>query len=149
MWRDCMLPTDAARFMDQDSSNVNHFVPTSVKMPSVKTQVQGFQRMRLVQFFGEQQDDCGFQIDMAFNYDDTVRQTESWSSVQLKPLSIRGQVEARVGSLYNKQRAIQVTFTDTPGAAMTTGAGMRFVSAALELQNLGPRYRLLPAGARR
>lgn len=148
VWQE-RLSTDAARYQDQDSSGVNHFVTTTIKLPSIKTQTQGFQRARAVQFFGEQQDDCGLQIDLAFNYDDTVRQSESWSSTQLKPLNIRGQVEARVAAAYNKQMAVQITVSDTAGAAMTTGAGMRFAALALELQNLGPKYKLLPAGARR
>jgi hypothetical protein len=102
-----------------------------------------------VQFFGERRDDCGLQVELAFNYDDTVRQTATWSSTQLRSLSVKGQVEAYVGNAYNKQMAMQVTVSDTAGSAMTTGAGMRFVSTAIELQNLGPRYKLLSTGARR
>lgn len=142
-------PTDANRFMDQDSAGVNHFVPTTIKLPYVKMQVQGFQRLRLVQTFCEQRDDCGLQVQLAFNYDDTIRQTSVWASTQLQSLSSRGQVETYVSAAYNKQMSVQLTFSDTPGTSMTTGAGMRFVSTALELQNLGPRYRLLGAAARR
>lgn len=148
LWQE-RLSTDPNRCQDQDSAGVNHFVPTTIKIPYIKTQVQGFQRMRRVQFFGEQQDDCGLQIQMSFNYDDTVRQTSAWTSAQLKSLNVKGQVETYVASAYNKQMSVQLTISDTAGTAMTSGAGMRFVAAALELQNLGPRYKLLSAGARR
>lgn len=143
------LPTDAARYLDEDADEETHFVPTVVTLPFVKLQVQGYHRARRVQFFGERLDDCGFQIQMAFNYDGTVRQTATWSASQLASLSVKGQVEAYVGAAYNKQMSVQVTFSDTAGTAMTTGEGMRFASAAIELQNLGSRYKLLGAGARR
>ena len=122
---------------------------TTIKVPYIKTQVQGYQKLRRVQFFGEQMDDCGLQIQMSFNYDDIIKQTSTWSSTQLKSLNVRGQVEAYVSNAYNKQMSVQLTISDTAGTATTTGAGMRFVSVAVDLQNLGPRYKLLSAGARR
>lgn len=148
LWQE-RAASDANRYMDQDSAGNNHFVTTRITIPYVKAQAQGYQRMKRVQFFGEQRDDCGLQMDLAFNYDDTVKQTAKWSNIQLRPLSIRGQVEAFVAARYNKQMSVQVTISDTAGTSMTTGAGMRFVGAALELQNLGPRYKLLGAAARR
>lgn len=148
LWQE-RLPGDANRYKDQDSSGVEHFVPTTCALAWVKTQVQGFQRMRRAQFFGEQQDDCGLQATFAFNYDDTARQTATWYSHELAALENSLPVEAYVAAAWNKQMAIQISFTDVAGSSMTTGQGMRFVAAALELQNLGPRYRLLAAGARR
>lgn len=141
--------SDPARCMDQDSGGTNHFVPTTIRVPAVKMQVVGYQKARRVQFFGEQQDDCGLQIQMAFNYDDTVRQTATWTSADLSSLNVRGQVETFVGNAYNKQMSMQLTISDTEGDAMTTGAGMRFVSTAIELVNLGPQYKLLSSRARR
>jgi len=140
---------DDNRYMDQDVIGDNHFVPTIVKTPFIKTQVQGFQRMRRVQVFCEQREDSGLKVDLAFNYDDQIKQTATWTSRQLKPFQIRGLVEAYVAAAYNKQMSIQVTVSDTEGTNMFTGAGMRFAAAALELQNLGPRYKLLSAAARR
>jgi hypothetical protein len=148
LWQE-RLPSDAQRYMDQDSEGEDYFVPTVITVPFVKMQVQGYHKAKRVQFFGEQMDDCGLRMDLAFNYDDTVRQSAIWSSTQLKSLNVRGQVETYVGNAYNKQMSLQLTVSDTEGAAMTTGAGMRFVGAAIELQNLGPRYMLMSAGARR
>jgi hypothetical protein len=148
LWQE-RLDSDAERYKDQDSEDAEHFVPTVIKLPFVKLQVQGYHRAKRVQFFGEQQDDCGLQIQMAVNYDEEIKQTSAWTSDQLRALNVRGQVESYVGNAYNKQMSVQLTFSDTEGAAMTTGAGMRFAAAALELQNLGPRYKLLSAGARR
>lgn len=142
-------PSDPQRYLDEDDAEGTHFVPTVIKMPFVKLQVQGYHRARRVQFYGERLDDCGFQIQMAFNYDDTVKQTATWAASQLNSLSVKGQVEAYVGAAFNKQMSMQLTFSDTAGTAMGTGAGMRFVSAAIELQTLGSRYKLLGAGARR
>jgi hypothetical protein len=148
LWQE-RLESDSERYKDQNSAGTEFFVPTVVTTPFVKLQVQGYHKAKRVQFFGEQQDDCGLEIELAFNYDDTVRQTSTWSSTQLRSLGVRGQVESYVGNAYNKQMAVQVTISDTEGAAMTTGAGMRFAAIAIELQNLGPRYKLLSAGARR
>lgn len=148
VWQE-RLATDAALYLDEDDAYATHFVPTVVSLPFVKLQVQGYHRAKRVQFFGERLDDCGLQIQMAFNYDDTVRQTATWAASQLNSLAVKGQVEAYVGAAYNKQMSVQLTFSDTAGTAMTTGAGMRFASAAIELQNLGSRYKLLGAGARR
>lgn len=148
LWQE-RLSSDPQRYLDRDDEGETHFVPTVVTMPFVKLQVQGYHRARRVQFFGERLDDCGLRIQMAFNYDDTIRQTATWAASQLDSLSVKGQVEAYVGAAFNKQMSMQLTFSDTAGTAMTTGAGMRFVSAAIELQNLGSRYKLLSAGARR
>ncbi|AKU93373.1 hypothetical protein AKJ09_00037 [Labilithrix luteola] len=148
LWQE-RTPTDPNRCMDQDVTGRNCFVPTTITVPFIKTQVQGYQRMRRIQTFCEQQDDCGLLVNLAFNYDETIRQTATWTSQQLQPLNIRGLVETYVSAAYNKQMSVQVSISDTPGAAMTTGAGMRFAAMALELQNLGPRYKLSGAAARR
>ncbi len=79
----------------------------------------------------------------------TPLQTATWTSTQLKSLPIRGQVQAYVGAKWNLSMSVAATISDTPGTAMTNGAGMRFAALALELQNLGARYPLTPAGARR
>lgn len=148
LWQE-RLNSDAERYLDEDEDGETHFVPTVISLPFVKLQVQGFHKAKRVQFFGEQMDDCGLQMQFAFNYDDTVRQTATWSPSQLRSLNVRGQVETYVGAAWNKGMSVQVTVSDTAGTAMSNGAGMRFVATAIELQNLGPRYRLLSTGARR
>jgi hypothetical protein len=124
-------------------------VPTTITIPWVKSQTQGYQRMRLVQLLTEQQDDCGLKIELAFNYDATVKQTAQWTADDLRSLRNKGLVEVRVAAAYCKQMAVQIKVSDTQGTSMTTGQGARFVSACLDLQNLGPRYKLLGAAARR
>lgn len=148
IWQE-RLKTDANKCQDQDSAGVNYFVPTTVKTPWIKTQTQGFNNIQLVEFLGERQDDCGLQLQLAFGYDSTVKQTGTWTNNDLNALKRKGQVAKWVGALYNKQMSVQVTFTDTAGTAMTTGAGMRFVATAVKLQNLGDWFPPLSAGARK
>ena len=147
IWQE-RLPTDALSHFDEDSSGVRQFVVTSVTVPWVKTQVQGYARMKRVQLFGQQEDDCGIRLEFAFNYDEDVRQTSTWYSYQLSELPIRGQVETHVAAKHNKSMSMQVTVSDVAGSAMTTGAGMRFVSVAVELEAIGNRYRQVPAAGR-
>jgi hypothetical protein len=147
IWQE-RLPTDAQSHFDEDVNDARQFVVTSVTVPYVKTQLQGYARMKRVQLFGQQEDDCGIKLEFAFNYDDSVRQTSTWYSYQLSELPIRGQVETHVAAKHNKSMSMQVTVSDVAGSAMTTGAGMRFVSVAIELEAIGNRYRAIPAAGR-
>jgi hypothetical protein len=147
IWQE-RLPTDAQAYFDEDSSDNRHFVTTSVTVPWDKMQLQGYMRAKRAMVFGQQEDDCGLKMELAFNYDETVRQTATWYSYQLSELPIRGQVETHVAAAWNKSMSIQVTLSDLAGSQMTTGKGMRFVSLSLELENIGSRYRQVPVGGR-
>lgn len=138
------LPTDAGWAFDEDSSGTPHFVTLSVSVPFQKTQIQGYMRTRRLQLFASQEDDCGVKIDLSFDYQEPVRQTASWTSAQLARLPIPGQVEVHVAAKYNSSQSVRITVSDVAGTAMTSGAGMRLVAVAYELQPKGQRYRGIP-----
>lgn len=143
LWQE-HLPSDAAWGFDEDSSGTPHFVSTSVTGSYTKTQVQGYMRTRRIQLLASQDDDCGVRLDVAVNYQDAVVQTAQWTSADLKRLPIPGQVELHVAAKYNSCQSVRVTVSDTAGTTMVSGAGMRFVALAYELQPKGQRYRGIP-----
>jgi hypothetical protein len=101
-------------------------------------------------FFGEKMGECTMTMQLAVNYDPTIVQSGTWDSPTLDSLPLGGQVEMHVAGAYNKQMAIQTSFTDGPSPNLATdnGQGMRFVSAAIELDLIGQRYRQVPAAGR-
>jgi hypothetical protein len=151
LWQE-HLTSDSDAYFDADSTGADHFVSTFVTLAWVKTQgvpgIQAYQRMRYVMLLADRLDDCGLQMQLAFNYDPTIQQTATWASTQLDQLSY-DQVQMHVGALYNKGMALQITVSDTEGASATNGQGASFVNVAVELDAIGPRYRAVPSGGRK
>ncbi len=143
LWQE-HLSTDTDWAFDEDSAGDPHFVTLSATLPFQKTQLQAYMRTRRLQLFASQEDDCGVRIDLSFDYQDTIRQTAAWTPAELARLPISGQVEVHVAAAYNSCQSVRVKVSDVAGTAMTTGAGMRFVSVAYELQPKGQRYRAIP-----
>lgn len=145
-------PTDIARFLDDDTSGAPHFVPTSITMPSVRVNgaqgIQGYQRVRRVQYFGEPGDSHGISIGIAVNDDPTIRQTGAWSSMQLSSNPYGDQCELHLAGSLNKVESVQITISDTEGSDVTSGEGAIFVSLAIEVIQIGERYRRVPVSAR-
>lgn len=148
LWQE-HLTTDANAYLDDDSSGNTHFVPTTVTWPFVKIQgVQGYQRARKVMFLGESQDSCGLTMTVATDYNPTVLETATTTSANQLQVAPRLQFEHHVSGANNKAMAIQVSVTDSAGAAVTNGHGARFVALSVELDAIGQRYRRLPANLR-
>jgi hypothetical protein len=144
-------------FDTNTSSNMVFFVPTSVSTAWIKTSVQGYSQVitaSLKSNLATGADLCGLQIQLALNGDNTIVQTVNWNQNQLAVLAIPGQVQMFIGAKYNMGQEYQFTVSDTtPYASNTptagwTGQGAVFIGLAIETQELGPRYLLIPAGAR-
>ena len=149
LWQE-RLPTDPNAYYDSDASDVLHFVPTSVSTAWVKVQLQNYQQMNWVQFFGIQGGACGLQLDLAVNYDDTVVQSSVWQDTDLANLPIPGQVQFYTAGQYNMCMAAQVTVTDlAPGTLTGTGQGMKFVGLLFDFNTIGSMYVQVPQAGRR
>jgi hypothetical protein len=143
-------PTDPTPWYDADSVGGTYFVPTSVTMPWLAVNgKQGSQRLSHISYLGERPDDHGITMGIAVNYDPTIKQTVTWDSARLSanPAGIV-QVSMRPLGNYAKGQSVQITMTDTPGAAMVTGQGAVFTNLAVEIQVIGNRYQRLPNGVR-
>ena len=135
------LLTDTQAFRDDKpgGGSAAFFVPTTITTPWVKLSgLQAYMRARRAMLFGTAQDSHGLTMGFAVNYVPTVVQTNTWTSPFL---GYGSQVEEHFAGAYNKAMAVQITVSDTAGAAITTGAGCRFVGLAIELDNLGQKYR--------
>lgn len=139
------------------------FIPTSVSTAWIKTSLQGYMRSRQIQLMAETASGVnlpGLQISIAINYDETTQvQSNTWTSTKLSTLRVPGQVQVYVGAKWNQAQAYMITVNDViPDAYFAngypvpqstwTGQGASFVGIAMELDMLGPRYLLLPSGAR-
>lgn len=133
----------ATSYLDKDSSAVTHFVTLQVVSPWLKISgTQGYQRSRRTLAYGVQNDPCGMTVSLAFNYDSTVKQSNTWTNEQLAG---QGQVELHTDAAYSKCESLQVTLSDVDSASKVTGQGMSFDAIGLDMDKIGDRYRRLPA----
>ena len=86
------------------------------------------------------------------NYNPQIVQAASWTYDEVAQL-VMPQVEMHVGRRYNKQQAIQITVSDSPGIQeedVPLGTfGSVFIALAIELQKIGDRYPGIQALGRR
>jgi hypothetical protein len=152
MWRE-LNPLEGrygslAPYEDQDTSSNNYFVPTSVTSAWIKTQgIQGFQRASRVQLYAPISDPANLTLSVAVNYNPAIVQSNTWTASKLAKLPLT-QVEMYLAGAYNLQMAYQVTMSDSGAAGTQTGQGAAFVSCAMELQQVNPRYPMIPAAGR-
>jgi len=133
---------EGSNYLDVDNTGTSYFVPTSVTLPWVKISgPQGYQRSRFTMVLGTMNDPCGVQVQLAFNYDPTVKQSASWTYDKLKS---GAQVRVHTAGPYNKCEAIQVALTDVDSTSKTTGQGMAFAAVSFDLDKIGDQYRKIP-----
>lgn len=138
-------PTATNAYMDQTEQGLWEFVSTSVRSAWFKIQgVNGYQRVKQIQVLYEEQDDSGIGMYFYADYSSDLFQFPTWTSQQLDELT-KPVVQAHVAAAMNKSMAIQVLVYDTPGANITNGKGMRFVTLSLEMEKLADTYRQIAA----
>jgi len=148
LWQE-KLRSAATAYMDDDVLDASHFVETEITTAPVKVTVMGDLRARVVQFLGDRLDNCGLEVELQVNYKDTVVQTDRWYSDDLDQLDVPGMVQVEVDSDWTRCMAVSITVRDKAGSSMTDGRGMRFVALTVDLENVGPRYRAIPALGKR
>ena len=141
-------------YFDQDDTATDNFVTTVVASPYLHINgapnIQDNQRARLIQFLGQQNDSCGLNISYVTDQSSPLlADSQSWSSEDLSFLENPGQVMLGVSPNWSRCQWIQIAINDVAGTSMSSGAGMRFINVAVELQSLGRRWNLLQTGARR
>lgn len=149
LWRE-KARTSATAYLDENVSDVNQFVQAAVESAQFRIPggVQAWQRFRVVQLYCERLDDCGLQLEV-LDANGDVLVTKQWYSDELAQLPSPCQVMYTVGSRWTRSRALSFRWTSTAGASMTTGRGMRFINMSVEIENIGPRYKTVPALGRR
>ena len=155
LWQE-QLSTASQPWMDEDTSGVFHFVPTSVTGPWVKSGLQGYMRALFAQLFAELQSGvnaCGLEMQVAIDYNPSIVDSQVMTAAQLGANAsggaYSGQVELYVGAQWNQAMAHQFTFSDVDGAGVgQSGQGARFIGYGVMLEQLGQRFPFLPPGAR-
>ena len=140
----------AAPWKDQDSTGAEHFVPSSVTTPGIKVNgVQGYQRVRRAQFCAPATDPHDITISLAIDNDPTVRQSAFWTATQLSSNMYGDQCEVHLAGDINKCESVSVTIADSDvNNVSVTGQGVTFTALGIEIDQIGKRYRRLPATAR-
>jgi hypothetical protein len=138
------LPSDTNAYLDEDISSTDHFVTTTIMTAPIKIQgVQGYMRARRAMLLANRLDDCGFTMGLSVNYQPAIVQTRTWESTQIDELPY-DQVSMHMAGAYNKVMSIQLTVNDTEGTNSTNGQGAQFESLAVELDQIGNRFRRIP-----
>lgn len=139
---------DDEAYLDDDTTGTPHFVETSVTSAQFKLGVQSWQRFRNAMLMGERQGPCGLRLEVLDANGDLLV-TKTWYGDELDEMPAPAQVEYRIGARWTRQLALQFRWTTIAGATLGDGAGMRFVAQAVELENLGPRFKAVPPLGRR
>jgi hypothetical protein len=132
-------------YMDIDRSSVSNFVPLTIVSPWVKISgAQGYQRSRRTLVYGMMGDPCGMSVSLAFNYNNTARQSKSWPFATSSSTGVT-QREIHTAGAWNKCESLQVTVSDASSTSSVTGQGLTFEGLGFDLDKIGERYRRLPA----
>jgi hypothetical protein len=140
-----LVTPSAGQYMDENTSAVASFVPTTVTTAEVKVlgsgALQAYQRTRLAQLYADAIDPCAVTMSFAFNGVPAVVQTRTWTAGQLSGRPFI-QVFQSVAAAYTRSMSIQVTLSDSADASIVpvTGQGVRWAGLALELEAIKDRY---------
>ena len=152
IYGDLFMETDGF-YLDTPYPLETFWYTSSVTTAWIKLQgVQGYQRCRRVMLLTENDKNSGLNLSLAVNYNPQIVQAASWTYDEVAQL-VMPQVEMHVGRRYNKQQAIQITVSDSPGIQeedVPLGTfGSVFIALAIELQKIGDRYPGIQALGRR
>lgn len=150
VWQE-QLPSSATAYRDTNASGVYQYVTTTVTTGWIRLSgLQGFLRLKRVLLLAEQTDLLsGASVSFAFNYDQTVKQSASWTTTDLSPYAIV-QTSVHVAPPYVRAESMQVTVSDAlAGSGSNAGSGLKFTGIAVEAVPTSSRFRRIPPALRR
>jgi hypothetical protein len=132
-----------ALWLDENTSSVGAFVPTTLKTAEIKVlgpgALQAYQRLLVAQLYADRLDPAQITIGLAVNGNPTVVASRTWTYQQLQALTYN-QIFMSMPAALTRCMSVQLTLSDSADPSTATGQGARWSGLALQLEAVKDRY---------